>query len=243
MGESPFLYLQGTTPAFEYPRSDLPSHVHFIGPFLPERPASFTAPEWWPDLQGNRPVVLVTQGTVTTDADHLIAPTLKALAGQDVLVIATTGTKTNTAAKLLDVPANARVESFLSYHHLMPYVDVMVTNGGYGSVQLALSYGIPLVAGGSTEDKPEICARIAWAGVGVNLRTQTPKPEQVRAAVQRVLADPRFKHRAQQIKASFAQHNAANEAVLLLEQLAQTKQPGLRSIASPLPVIAPALRS
>jgi len=28
------VYLQGTTPAFEYPRSDLPGHIHFIGPLL-----------------------------------------------------------------------------------------------------------------------------------------------------------------------------------------------------------------
>jgi UDP:flavonoid glycosyltransferase YjiC (YdhE family) len=160
-----------------------------------------------------------------------------------VLVIATTGTKTNTSAKLRSVPANARVEPFLSYHHLMPHVDVMVTNGGYGSVQLALSYGIPLVAGGSTEDKPEICARIAWAGVGINLRTSTPTPEQVRKAVQRVLADRQFKQRAEQVQASFAQHNAANEAVVLLEQLAETKRPVLRSVTSQVPLIAPALQS
>lgn len=41
---SPFLYLQGSTPAFEYPRSDLPSQVHFIGPLLPEPPERFVAP-------------------------------------------------------------------------------------------------------------------------------------------------------------------------------------------------------
>lgn len=31
----PFLYLHSSTPAFEYPRSDLPPQVHFIGPLLP----------------------------------------------------------------------------------------------------------------------------------------------------------------------------------------------------------------
>ncbi len=243
MGESPFLYLQGTTPVFEYPRSDLPPQVHFIGPFLPEPPSSFTPPKWWAELQTDRPVVLVTQGTVTTNADHLIAPTLQALANQDMLVIATTGTKTNHADVLQNVPANARVEPFLSYHHLMPFVDVVVTNGGYGTVQLALSHGIPVVAGGSTEDKPEVCARIAWSGVGINLRTQTPKLEQVLKAVQRVLADRQFKQRAEHIKASFAQHNAANNAVVLLEQLAETKRPVLRPFVSPAPITASILQA
>ena len=44
---SPFLYLQPTVPAFEYPRSDLPPQVHFIGPFLPGPSSDFVPPAWW----------------------------------------------------------------------------------------------------------------------------------------------------------------------------------------------------
>ena len=63
----------------------------------------------------------------------------------------------------------------------------MVTNGGYGAVQRALSMGVPLVVAGNTEDKPEVAARVAWTGAGVNLRTGTPTPSAVRAAVREVL--------------------------------------------------------
>jgi len=59
----------------------------------------------------------------------------------------------------------------------------MVTNGGYGGTQQALAHGIPLVIAGTTEDKPDVAARVAWAGVGINLKTDAPTPEQVRAAV------------------------------------------------------------
>ena len=37
----------------------------------------------------------------------------------------------------------------------------MVTNGGYGGVQLALAHGVPLVVAGNTEEKGEIAARVA----------------------------------------------------------------------------------
>ena len=47
-------------------------------------------PGWWPDLAGRR-VVLVSQGTLNIDPNELIRPTLAALAGHDVLVVATTG--------------------------------------------------------------------------------------------------------------------------------------------------------
>lgn len=39
------------------------------------------------------------------------------------------------------------------------------TNGGYGGVQYALRYGVPIVATGGKEDKPQVGARVAWSGV------------------------------------------------------------------------------
>lgn len=41
---APRLMLQPTVPGFEYPRSDLPPHLHFIGPILPPMPAGFGLP-------------------------------------------------------------------------------------------------------------------------------------------------------------------------------------------------------
>jgi UDP:flavonoid glycosyltransferase YjiC (YdhE family) len=59
----------------------------------------------------------------------------------------------------------------------------MVTNGGFNGVQSALSHGVPLVCAGKTEEKPEVCARVAWAGVGIDLKTQRPKPDQIKQAI------------------------------------------------------------
>ena len=58
----------------------------------------------------------------------------------------------------------------------------MVTNGGYGAVQRAVSTGVPLVVAGNTEDKPEVAARVAWSGAGINLRTGTPTADRWSAA-------------------------------------------------------------
>ena len=62
-----------------------------------------------------------------------------------------------------------RVAGFLPYAALLPRVDLMVTNGGWGGTLAALSHGIPLVIAGGDLDKPEIAARVAWTGAGVNL--------------------------------------------------------------------------
>lgn len=223
---SPFLYLQGAVPSFEYPRTDLPSQVHFIGPFLPEPPADWKPPAWWSEvMDSRRPVVHVTQGTLATEEPHLILATLKALADEDVLVVAATGGQPVEWLGKGPFPANARVERFIPYAHLMSHVSVMVTNGGYGGVQCALAQGVPLVCAGTSEEKPEIANRIAWAGVGVNLKTKTPTPEQVRNAVRTVLATPGFRQQARKLQAEIATHDAPTEAAVLLEQLARTREP------------------
>lgn len=224
---SPFLYLSPSIPEFEYPRRDLPPQIHFTGALLSPPPTEFTPPAWWDELAGNT-VVHVTQGTVTTNSAELLVPTLQALEHEDVLVVATTGGAAIDTLKLSHVPANARIEPFIPHAHLLPHVAVMVTNGGYNGVQMALANGVPLVVAGQTEEKPEVAARVEWAGVGINLRTRTPSPKQIQDAVKTVLANSSYRTRSQQFQTEMQQYNAPSIAASLLQQLAATKQPVLR---------------
>lgn len=201
------LLLQCTGPSFEYPRRDLPGIVTFVGPLMPPAPA-FTPPSWWADLDGGKPIVHVTQGTVDNrDLGRLVAPALAALANDDALVVVTTGGPPASAIPG-PLPANARITSFLPYDQLLPKVDVMVTNGGYGGVQHALAAGVPLVVAGVTEDKLEVAARVAWSGAGINLRRGRPAAAAIRAAVQEVRRDPRYRQRAQALRSEFEQLHA-----------------------------------
>jgi MGT family glycosyltransferase len=220
----PYLYLQSTVPGFEYPRRDLPRQVEFIGPLLPTPNEDFEPPGWWNELGGRRRVVLVTQGTIATDPRHLLVPTIRALAEQPVLVIATTGGPPSSARDALggSVPANVRLEQFVPYAELMPHVDALVTNGGYGTVQHALSEGVPIVVAGATEDKPEVAARIAWSGVGVRIREQTPSPAQLGEALRSILDEPGYRDRARAIADEMRAYDAPRAAAARLEGLARS---------------------
>lgn len=236
------LYLQLSTPGFEYPRPDLPAVVRYVGPPRPVAEPGWREPSWWVDLMSSkgddplgppqdvtvtlgeeprprgRPVVLVTQGTVATDADKPIRPSLTALAEEDMLVIAVTGG--SDPAELGPLPANARVARYVPFAELLPHVDVFVTNGGFGGVQLALAEGVPVVAAGTTEDKLEVNARVAYAGVGLNLRTQTPSLQVLRAAVRKVLLDPSYARRAGELAAEIDAAGREDQAATLLEEVA-----------------------
>lgn len=226
---SAFLYLASTIPEFEYPRRELPPQVHFIGPLLSPPPTEFTPPNWWHELSGNKPVIHVTQGTVATNPTELLVPTLQALRDEDVLVVATTGGVALDTLRLDALPRNARVEPFVPHAHLLPHVDVMVTNGGYNGVQMALANGVPLVVAGKTEEKPEVAARVEWAKVGINLRTGTPTSTQIKRAVKTLLTDSSYRTRIKHFQTQMQYYNAPVTAANLIEQLAETKQPVLRA--------------
>ena len=209
-------FLQLTTPGFEYPRSDLPAEVTFAGPLLSSGPGAATLPPWWADLEG-RTVIHVTQGTIANDdLQRLIGATVRALADDDVIVVATTGGRP-TSALSGPLPPNARIAEFIPYQQLLPRVDAMVTNGGYGGIHYAIAHGVPLVVGGATEDKREIAARVRWAGVGVDLRTEHPQPQAIRTAVHSVLREPKYRQRVGELQTEFASYRPLDILAEVLE--------------------------
>jgi UDP:flavonoid glycosyltransferase YjiC (YdhE family) len=214
-------FWQLTVPGFEYPRRDLSPNVGFAGPLLPSSVADL--PEWWHDLDGAQAVVHVTQGTIDNhDLSMLIGPTLTGLAHKDVLVVASTGGRPIT-----DIPvplaANERAAEFIPYDRLLPKVDVMVTNGGYGGVQFALTHGVPLVVAGEREDKPETAARVAWSGAGRNLKTGWPTPASVAAAVTDVLGQASYRDAAAKLGTETEDTDAISTIIAALEDAATSR--------------------
>ncbi|GAA2248101.1 glycosyltransferase [Herbiconiux moechotypicola] len=210
--------VQFTVPSFEYPRRDLPSTVHFVGPVSRTTPSSTPLPEWWGELDGSRPVVHVTQGTVANDEwESLVAPTLRGLTADDVLVVVSTGGR--PVETLPTLPTNARAAAYLPYDKLLPLTDVMVTNGGYGGVHYALEHGVPLVVAGATEDKVEVTARVAWSGAGINLASNTPSAAAVQRGVRAVLASPRYREASRRIGDDIAVSSGMRGLDAVLQQV------------------------
>lgn len=211
------IFLQFTAEAFEFPRSDMPETVRFAGPVLPQKSEKFDAPEWWNELDGSKTVVLVTQGTLANrDFNEVIQPTLTGLADEDVLVVAAAG---RSDTETLKVPQNARVASFVPFDQLLPKVDIVVTNGGYGAVNHAFSLGIPVVVAGETEEKDFIAARIGWTGAGINLKTRYATPEQVRTAVRSILTNRQHRDAADRLRNEFARYDALQEVAKTVEEV------------------------
>jgi UDP:flavonoid glycosyltransferase YjiC (YdhE family) len=163
-------------------------------------------------------VILVNQGTVAGDIDMLIHPAIEGLKDENAIVLAVPVRK----GEILDLPKNTYVESFIPFGNLLPHIDIMVTNGGFGGTQNALAHGIPLVIAGATEDKMEVAARVEYCGAGINLRKQKPSPQEVRQAVVEVQSDPSYKKAARRVQADFAKYDAPTLAMEFIEELLRT---------------------
>ncbi|WP_137845268.1 nucleotide disphospho-sugar-binding domain-containing protein [Microbacterium sp. 2FI] len=215
---SPQLVVASGAPALDYERTDRPESLHFVGELrTPGASAAEDLPSWWSELEGRR-VVHVTQGTQNIDPEDLIRPALEALADEDVLVVVTTGARGHDELPF-PVPPNARVAGFLPHAELLPRVDAVITNGGWGGTLAALAHGIPLVIAGGDLDKPEIAARVAWAGAGVNLRTGTPSVTEVADGYRHVVTHPAIRDAAARVGAQLRSLGGAPRAAELLETL------------------------
>ncbi|HEX8356991.1 MAG TPA: nucleotide disphospho-sugar-binding domain-containing protein, partial [Segetibacter sp.] len=211
--------LQTGTPGFEFKRSDLDPKYKFVGPLLPYTTKKTTT-RWYSDRLSNyKKVVLVTQGTVEKDETKLLVPTLEALQNTDILVVATTGgSKTEELRKQYNAP-NVIIEDYIPFADIMPYADVYVTNGGMGGVQLSIENGLPMVTAGVHEGKIEICARVGYFNLGVNLKTERPTPDQIRKAVQQVIANEMYRRNVAALSQEFSRYHPFELSERYMQQL------------------------
>lgn len=201
------VYLQSGVPGFEYPRKKISSNVRFIGPLLPYSHGQKHPFEHATKASTYEKVVLVTQGTVERNVDKLLVPTLEAFKNDpSTLVIATTGGSRTAELRSRFPQDNILIDDFIDFNAVMPYANVYVTNGGYGGVMLALQHNLPIVAAGVHEGKNEIAARIAYGKVGVDLKTETPKPRAIRQAVETVLRDEVYRQNVLQMGLEFTRY-------------------------------------
>jgi UDP:flavonoid glycosyltransferase YjiC (YdhE family) len=209
-GISRHLALAATFPQLEYPRADWHPSVRVTGPLMWERPfGEVELPA------GEDPLVLVAPST-TQDADgRLLRAALDGLADEHVRVLATTNRRPLPGP--LPAPGNARVVDWLSYARTMPRCDAVVCHAGHGTVARALASGVPVVACPAAGDMAENATRVAWAGCGVSLPRRLVTPTGVRLAVRKVLGEPRFARRADDLRRWSERHDGGELAARAVE--------------------------
>jgi UDP:flavonoid glycosyltransferase YjiC (YdhE family) len=168
---------------------------------------------------GDDPLVLVAPSTSQDPTHRLVRAALDGLAGEPVRVLATTNRREPPSP--LPAPPNARVVDWVSYARTMPLCDAVVCHAGHGTLARALASGVPVVACPHAGDMAENAARVRWAGAGVSLPRRFHTARGVRLAVRRLLSDPGYRRRAEELRDWAAANDGAAAAADAVEELAQ----------------------
>jgi UDP:flavonoid glycosyltransferase YjiC (YdhE family) len=196
----PDVVFQSGAPGFAYPRRKPNPKIQYVGALLPYK-ATIAAPFAHADkLAADRPVIFISQGTVEKDASKLIVPALEALKDTGALLVVTTGYGQTEALRAAYAQDHIIIEDFVDFDFILDRADLFICNGGYGSVLFSLSKGVPILGAGVQEGKNDVNAHVDYFEVGIDLRSERPKPADIRAAAQRLLTEPRYRQNAARLR-------------------------------------------
>lgn len=173
---TPPLLLLLTAEPYEYPRSDWPSNITLVGPcdWDPDE----KEPEWLAEIDS--PIVLVTTSSEYQADEKLVRATLEAFKDEELYVIVTAPSMDTNR---FEVPANARVEKFISHGAVLNRAACAITHGGMGTTQKALARGVPVCAVPFGRDQFEVARRVEVSKAGTRLPAKRLIPERLKAKV------------------------------------------------------------
>jgi UDP:flavonoid glycosyltransferase YjiC (YdhE family) len=218
-----WLHLVAAPPGW-FPAASLGESTHLFQP-----PADVgrhaQAPQWLARRKSSRPFVYVTLGTFFNSTPGLFDVVFQVLADEPVEALATVGRDIDPGS-LRWVPPNVRVERFLPQASILPWIDAMISHGGYGTLMGALRHGVPVVSMplAASDDTPN-AQRIAALGAGIALTEDARSGDAIRAALRAVLTKPAYRDSARRIARSIEELPPLSAAVDLLERLATQRQP------------------
>ena len=193
-------YVDICPPSFQTDRVPAGAAVRALRPLSPPAPGE-RPPAWLVDLRERR-VVYVTLGTVHGTLE-VIRTLLDALAEVDCAVVATIG-PANDPAQLGPVPANARVERYVSQAYLLRHCSAVVAQAGSGSTFATLAHGLPSLLVPQGADQFDNAGQLVALGAGLALLPDALTPEAVRTAVVDLLDGPSYRASAERLAAEIA---------------------------------------
>ncbi len=181
------------------PTEALPSNHRHIGPVLWEPEVDL--PSWWHELAADVPVVYLSLGS---SGDPRLGPlVLEALSTMKVRVMLATGGR-----EAGPLSANVWAAPYLPGLAAARRSDLVISNGGSGTIAQAMSAGVPLLGIPSNADQYLCMGQVVSSGAGSLIRAGRLSAEAVRTQVARLLS-PSYRAAAQAHRAELAAFDAA----------------------------------
>jgi UDP:flavonoid glycosyltransferase YjiC (YdhE family) len=221
-----YLHLACQPPAFSPPDEPPAPTSHALQPTVVDRSAGENLPEWVARLP-DRPTICATLGTFMNRSADVFDAILRGLRDEAVNLIVLVGRDVDVA-QFGPQPPNVYLLQYVPLSLLLPWCDLVLSHAGFSTLVTTLVNGLPSVLIPLGADQPEnarTCARIGVARVVTN----GPAPDEIRAVVREILADPQNRLRAERVRDEMALLPGPAHALTLLERLAAERRPILAS--------------
>lgn len=162
---------------FEYRHTDWGPSVDLIGPASFE-PATSVRPGWLDEIE--EPIVLVTTSSVPQADERLVQTAIAALDGRALHLVAT------SPARAISADVDRRrvtLAQFVPHSLLLDRAVCVITHGGMGITQKALSRGIPVCVVPFGRDQFEVARRVEVARCGSRLPARRLGTATLRTAI------------------------------------------------------------
>jgi MGT family glycosyltransferase len=177
--------------------------------------AAWELPE--PLASADGPLIYLSLGSLGSADVELMRGLIGSLADSPYRVIVSMGPQ----HEQLELAANMVGEEFLPQASILPQVDLVITHGGNNTVTECLAFGKPMVVLPLFWDQYDNAQRIDETGFGVRLPTYAHEPGELRAAIDRLLADEALAAHLDAVSRRLRAAPGTERAADLIEQLAQ----------------------
>ena len=203
LGELNIVYL---APEFQPFREKIKEKCVYVGASLALRPEPSDPSLGLDDASS---LVYVSLGTLHNERPEFYRACIEAFSDGPSRVIMSIGQSLSPAA-LGSPPGNILIRPRVPQIEILKHARVFISHGGMNSINEALYFGVPLVLAPQTHEQAINAHRVAKLGAGVVLKKSDAKS--IRAAVERLMAEPRFKENALALGRSLRQAGGAERA-------------------------------
>jgi zeaxanthin glucosyltransferase len=181
----------------ELPHKTLPANFHYAGPFIGRRPRpSVDFP--WSRMDG-RPIIYASLGTTRNVQPNVFRMIASACQKLELQLVMSLG-KRFEPELLADLPGSPVVVKYAPQLELLKLAKVVITHGGPNTVLEALMEGKPMIAIPIAYDQPAVALRLARVGVAEVLPIMRLSAGQIRAALVKIIHEPRYREAAMTIR-------------------------------------------
>jgi UDP:flavonoid glycosyltransferase YjiC (YdhE family) len=200
----------------DYPRLVSPP-LYYAGPFITNLDSDDA--RFSPQAFGNRPVIYVSLGTVSSNQPYIYRLIDEACAGFDVHLVVSTGkAKIEEIGKL---KCRSTVMEHLSQLAVLRTARLAIFHAGVNTALECLYNGVPMIVIPLTNDQPGMAARLKRIGVAEIIPVRRLTVDRVRRCVNSILSDPGYAEAALAAKKQLEGKDGAMAAAEIIDKCLQ----------------------